>query len=232
MKNNSKHLLVGSSFTDPSWQDIIPWSVQYAYTHPVSIVAQAGMGIKGIATEALAYLESMPTITTLVIILPDLWRMDIEIDREAYLSNAMVDLIYADKNGWKMAEAAFRKWIISGGIQRYDKKTERGKIFDFLYKHQGFLVIAKEHITALKRLIDYCNYNKIKCYISASEDPLTQLTGLDFIRNDIGALLETVNYSNWFRFNGKFIDKFLGHSNHPSTQEHNILCNMILDITG
>jgi hypothetical protein len=223
---NNKHLLVGCSFTDPIWQTDIPWSIEYSSTHPSYIVAKAGMGIKGICTEALYYLKDLD-VKTVIIILPTLWRMDIEVDEETYLCTAMVDLLLADKI-WSITSPAKRKWITSGGIN-YDKNTEQAKIFDCLYKHQGFLVMAKEHLRALKVLINHCKDRKIQYYISAIQDPLTQLIGLDYIRNNIEALLEEVEYRDWIKFNGKFIDQYLGHSKHPTTEEHKDLCKHIIN---
>ena len=98
---SKKHLLVGCSFTDPTWQSAIPWSVEYAKKHPSYIVAKAGMGIKGICTEAMYYIKDIE-ISKMIIILPTLWRMDIEVDEDTYLSNGMVDLLYADQH-WKIA---------------------------------------------------------------------------------------------------------------------------------
>jgi len=222
----SEHFLVGCSFTDPRWQEAIPWSVEYSKTYPSYIVAQAGMGIKGICTEAISYLETLPNISKAIIILPTLWRLDIEMDQETYLCNATTDLLYANGD-WKKVEIAKRKWIISGGLH-YDRSTEQAKLFDFLYKHQGFLVIAKEHFRALKVLINYCKERKIQYHISTIQDPLDQLPGLDYITPEISNLLEEVEYNSWLRFDGKFIDQYLGHSKHPSTEEHKDLCKHII----
>lgn len=228
--NNTAHFLVGCSFTDPRWQTDIPWSVEYSKTHPSYIVAQAGMGIKGICTEAIGYLELLPNISKAIIILPTLWRLDVEVDQETYLCNAMTDLLYANKD-WRKVTPAERKWIISGGLH-YDRLTEQAKLFDFLYKHQGFLVMAKEHFRALKVLINYCKERKIQYYISAIQDPLDQLIGIDYIRDDVVKLLDSVEYDHWFKFNNTFIDKFLGHSKHPTTAEHQVLCQHILSVTN
>lgn len=228
--NNRSHFLVGCSFTDPRWQEEIPWSVEYSKTHPSYIVGQSGMGIKGICTEATSYLSTLSNISTAIIILPTLWRVDVEMDQETYLCNAMTDLLYANGN-WEKAKSAERKWIISGGLH-YDRSTEQAKLFDFLYKHQGFLVIAKEHFRALKVLINYCKERKIQYYVSAIQDPLDQLQGLDYIKDEIVNLLESVDYNQWFKFNDKFIDKFLGHNKHPTTTEHQVLCQHILNITN
>lgn len=228
--DNMFHFLVGCSFTDPRWQTDIPWSVEYSKTHSSYIVAQSGMGIKGICTEATSYLSTLPNISTAIILLPTLWRLDIEVDQETYLCNAMTDLLYASGN-WKKVETPSRKWITSGGLH-YDRSTEQAKLFDFLYKHQGFLVIAKEHFRALKFLINYCKERKIQYYISAIQDPLDQLVGLDYIRDDIVKLLDSVEYDHWFKFNDTFIDKFLGHSKHPTTAEHQVLCQHILSVTN
>jgi hypothetical protein len=97
---SKKHLLIGCSFTDPMWQSAIPWSVEYAKTHPSYIVAKAAMGIKGICTEAMYYIKDIE-ISKIIIILPTLWRIDIEVDEETYLCNSMVDLLYADQN-WQI----------------------------------------------------------------------------------------------------------------------------------
>ena len=226
----SEHFLVGCSFTDPRWQKDIPWSVEYSKTYPSYIVAQAGMGIKGICTEATSYLTTLPNVSTAIIILPTLWRLDVEMDQHTYLCNAMTDLLYTNGH-WKKAESAKRKWIISGGLH-YDRSTEQAKLFDFLYKHQGFLVIAKEHFRSLKVLINYCKERKIQYYISAIQDPLDQLLGLDYIKDDIVNLLDSVEYNKWFKFNNNFIDKFLGHSKHPTTIEHQVLCQHILNLAN
>ena len=69
-------------------------------------------------------------------------------------------------------------------------------------------------------LINYCKINNIEYYISSIEDPLYQLQDLTDIHNDINDLLKSVEYDNWFRFDGKFIDEFLGHRYHPTTEEH------------
>ena len=222
---DKKHLLVGCSFTDPTWQSDIPWSILYSKVNPSYIVAKAGMGINGICTEAMYYIENL-NISNMVIVLPTLWRMDIEVDEETYLCNAMVELAYADDN-YNVVEPAKRKWIISGGLH-YPKDTEFSKIFDFLYKHQGFLVILKEHIRALTRLLNYCKMHNIEYKITAIQDPLEQLVGLDYIRENVIKLLNSVEYNNWIRFNGEFINKFLGHEKHPTTEEHVELCKHIL----
>jgi hypothetical protein len=223
----SNHLLVGCSFTDIRWQKEIPWSIEYSKLYPSYIVAQAGMGIKGICTEAMYYMLELTNISKVIIILPSMWRMDIEMDQETYLCNGIVDLVYAH-NTYSIIQQANRKWISSGGLH-YNKKQEQGKIFNMLYKHQGLLVIAKEHFRALKVLLNYCKERKITYYISAIQDPLDQLTGLDYIRNEFYKLLDDVEYNQWFKFDGKFIDKFLGHNRHPTTAEHQLLCRYIVD---
>lgn len=226
MNSIPAHLLVGCSFTDPVWQSVIPWSLEYAKKHPSYIVAKAGMGIKGICTESLAYLKNL-NVSRVIIILPTLWRMDIEVDEETYLCNSMVDLLYANQT-WKISIPAKRKWITSGGVH-YPKDKEYSAIFNFLYKHQGYLIIAKEHIKALTTLLDYCKLNNIEYAISAIQDPLDQLTGLDYIRDEICMLLDQVEYKFWIRFDGKFIDQYLGHTQHPNTTEHQNLYNCIIE---
>jgi hypothetical protein len=222
------HLLVGCSFTDPTWQSAVPWSVEYAKIYPSYIVAKAGMGIKGISTEALSYIKEL-NVSRVIIILPTLWRMDIEVDQETHLCNSMVDLLYRDvEHDWKIVTPAERKWITSGGLH-YQKNKEYSVVFDFLYKHQGFLVIAKEHFKALTMLLDYCKINNIEYNISAIQDPLEQLAGLDYIKTEICKLLNEVEYQSWIRFDGKFIDQYLGHTRHPTSVEHQDLCNYILE---
>lgn len=223
-----KKLLLGCSFTDPVWQAEVPWSVQISNLIPCYISAKAGMGIKGICTEGLAWLKTIKQIDTVIIILPTLWRIDIEVDRETYLCDAMTELLEADNGKYIIKSRTTRKWILSGGLN-YKKTTEQGKIFDFIYKHQGYLVLLKEHLKALQCLIDYCKMNNIEFYISAIKDPLAQLQGLDYIREEATNLLNDVGYDNWFRFNGKFIDEYLGHNQHPTTEEHKLLCENILN---
>lgn len=229
MNRTPQHLLSGCSFTDPQWQDAVPWAIEYSKTHPAYIVAKAGMGIKGICTETMYYLPHLPGVSKLIIVLPTLWRLDVEVDQETYLCNAMVDLFLAD-NISNSAIHATRKWLCSGGLH-YDKNNEQAVLFDFLYKHQGFLVIATEHFRALRRLLDYCKTCNIQYYISAIQDPLDQLLGLDYIKDDIVKILNGVEYQRWFRFENQFIDNFLGHSNHPTTEEHRVLCQHILDLS-
>ena len=139
----------------------------------------------------------------------------------------MVDILVSNGT-WQIKTPAKRKWLTSGGLN-YDKSDEQAKIFDFLYRHQGFLVLAKEHFRALTMLIEYCKIHNIDYHISAIKDPLDQLQGLDYIREEIVQLLEEVEYSNWFRFDGKFIDQYLKHDNHPTTQEHQDLCKHIIN---
>lgn len=223
-------MLIGCSFTDPVWQTEVPWSIHYSETTPCYIVAKAGMGIKGICTEGLYFLKQQPSIKKVIVLLPTLWRLDIEMDKETYLCNAMIDLITADKANWTKALQAERKWITSGGLN-YDKNTEQAKIFDLMFKHQGFLVIAKEHIRALQNLMAYCKINDIAIHVSAIQDPLKQFNGLEYIIDDVTALLSDVEYNSWFRFNGEFVDEFLGHTQHPTTEEHKILCKHIIKET-
>lgn len=226
-------LLAGCSFTDPAWQDEVPWSVEYAKTHPSYIVAKAGFGIKGITTEALYFLESHKEIDTLVLILPDIWRLDIEVDSETYLCNCLVDTLVADSNGWRIKDKAFRKWIHSGGPVYYKKiikDKEIVQILEQMYKHQSWLVIFKEQMMALERLLNYCKHNDIDYYISAIRDPMTQFDGLEYIQPPLHDLLVNKGeYNSWFTFNGKFIDMFVGHDNHPTTEEHVKLANYILE---
>lgn len=227
-----KDFLIGCSFTDPSWQSVTPWSVVYGQRHSSYISAKAGMGIKGICTEANYWLDQVKDeIKNAIIILPNLWRYDIEVDEETYLCNAIIDLLTCDHQGCQIVKRGTRKWIISGGLH-YDKSTEMALAFDFLYRHQGFLVIVKEHLRALRQLIDYCKYHNIKYVISAIQDPLDQLIGLDYVRDQIVDLLDRVEYDNWLRFDGYFIDKFLGHTSHPNDQEHKILCSHIENHLG
>ena len=222
---DKKSLLVGCSFTDPCWQEEVPWSIEFSKKYPSYIIAKAGMGIKGICTEAMYYLPDLD-VDRLIVILPTLWRLDIEVDRETYLCNAMVDLLEA--NGiWYKKIIADRKWLVSGGLN-FSREKESTAIFDFLYKHQGFLVLAKEHLRSLTMLIDYCKMHDIEYHISAIQDPMDQLTGLDFIKPEIEILLAEVEYDTWFRFDGKFIDQCLGHPEHPTTQENKKLCEYIL----
>jgi hypothetical protein len=223
--SNSPHLLVGCSFTDPTWQDAVPWSVEYSKIYPSYIVAKAGMGIKGICTEALTYLENLD-VSRVIIILPTLWRMDIEVDQETYLCNSMVDLLYANQT-WNIQLSAKRKWLTSGGLH-YPKNKEYSKIFKFLYEHQGFLVIFKEHIKSLTMLLDYCKIHNIEYAVSAIQDPKGQLSGLDYVHDEICKLLDQVEYQSWLRFDGKFIDQYLGHTRHPDTKEHQNLCSHII----
>ena len=80
-------------------------------------------------------------------------------------------------------------------------------------------------------LLNYCKERKINYYISAIQDPLDQLNGVEYISDDITMLLNEVEYQNWFRFENNFIDKFLGHTEHPTTEEHQVLCQHILNAT-
>jgi hypothetical protein len=219
-------LAAGCSFTDPSWQLEIPWSTQLSDRIPLYIVAKAGMGIKGICTESMTYLQELPDVTTVIIMLPTLWRLDIEVDEETYLCNSMVDLLVANGNAVECVKPAHRKWLTSGGLH-YDRSTEQAACFDFLYKHQGFLVILKEHLSALKQLVHYCKDRQIDYLITAIQDPLDQLQGLDYIKTQVQFLLNEVEYSNWFKFNGKFVDKFLRTREHPSTVQHKLICDKI-----
>ena len=57
---------------------------------------------------------------------------------------------------------------------------------------------------------------------------MDQLNNLEYIKSDIKKLLDTVGYNNWFKFDGKFIDIFLGHQRHPTTEEHKVLCEYII----
>ena len=118
---------------------------------------------------------------------------------------------------------------VKNGLSAAAKDAGYSTTFDFLYKHQGFLVIAKEHLRALTQLLDYCKLHNIEYVISAIQDPMDQLSGLDYIRNEICELLKEVSYDSWLRFNGTFIDRYLRHTQHPSTKEHQILCNYIIE---
>ena len=226
-------MLSGCSFTDPQWQSNMPWSVQYSKKYPSYIVAKAGMGIKGICTETLYNLKDNLQIEKLILMLPTLWRMDIEVDEETYLCNAMVDRVWSENGDFRIDQTAKRKWLTSGGLN-YIKTTEQGKLFDTLYRHQGFLVLLKEQIRALTTLLEYCRANSIQYYITAIQDPMEQLDGLDYVRHDIETLLQEAEYDTWLRFDDKFIDKFLqlNHLRHPNTQEHEIICKYVSELTS
>lgn len=40
-------------------------------------------------------------------------------------------------------------------------------------------------------------------------------------------VLDSVGYRDWFRFDGHFIDKFLGHPDHPDDREYQLLYTCI-----
>jgi len=215
-----KHLLVGCSFTDPRWQDAIPWSVHYSKNYQTSyIVAKAGMGWNGICTEAYMYAQNLK-FDHCVIMLPDMWRMDIELNHEGNTANAMVDLLESDR----IIIPAVRKWIISGGLhwnQITTLHSKELKLFDQLYKYQDFLPIMREHVLLSLRA------RNISYTITAIKDPMHQLEGLDYIKDDIVELFDSVEYKNWLRFDGKFVDEFVGHNNHPTTEEHKLIGDYI-----
>lgn len=219
MKN---HLLVGCSFTDPLWQDAIPWSVYYSKNYQTSyIVAKAAMGWNGICTEAYMYAQNLE-FDHCVIMLPDIWRMDINLNHEGTSTNAMVDLLENDE----IITHAIRKWIVSGGLsyhQVVNLNSKEKKLFDKLYRYVSFLPIIQEHVLKLKLLLLSLKERNISYTITAIEDPMHQLQGLDYIKDDIIELLDSVEYNNWLRFDGKFIDEFLGHNRHPTTEEHKLI---------
>ena len=212
-----KHLLVGCSFTDPCWQDEIPWSIHYSKSYQESyIVAKAGMGWKGICTEAYIYAQNL-YFDHCVIMLPTLWRMDTELNHEGTVCNAMVSLV----NDAGVLQPGTRKWLVSGGL--HYRKSLSGipvKILDMLYKYKGLLPILREHVLALQLLILYLKSRNISYTITAIADPMQQLLGLDDNKDDAVLLLESVEYKNWLKFNGQFIDNYIGHTQHPSTEEH------------
>lgn len=142
----------------------------------------------------------------------------------------MTDLIYSNDGNWVISKTASRKWIISGGLN-FNKNTTQGKIFDTMYKHKGYLLLLKEHLRALQQLSNYCKINGIELHVSAIQDPMKQFNGLDYIRDQAETLLVEVEYAKWFKFDGMFIDEFLGHSNYPTTEEHKILCKHIIKET-
>jgi hypothetical protein len=219
-------LIAGCSFTDPLWQDEVPWSVEFGKTHPTYIVAKAGMGIKGIATEAMYFLKTLPTVNTCIIILPTLWRLDVEVSVDMSDCTAMVDLLDVNSSGVRIKSDAMRKWLLSGGLH-YDNTTKYGKLFKQMYKYQDLLVILKEHLRSLEILINYCKNNNIAYYISAISDPKEELEHYD-IKHEAFALLDDVEYSSWFRFDGTFINRFLKHDNHPTTSEHVLISEYII----
>ena len=224
MYSMNKHLLVGCSFTDPSWQDATPWSVHYSNTYQSSyIVAKAGMGINGICTEAYMYAQNL-NFDHCVIMLPTLWRMDIELNQEGTMCNAMVDLLDGDK----ILTQASRKWLISGGL--HFKETLQGsekKLLDQLYKYVDFLPLIREQALKLKLLILSLEAKNIPYTITSIKDPMHQLEGLNYIKDEIIELLDSVEYRNWLRFDGKFINEFLGHDKHPTTEENKIIGDYI-----
>jgi len=227
------HFLAGCSFTDPRWQSHIPWSVQYSQIYDSYIVAQCGMGIRGISTEALSSLKQLTDVDKVILMLPTIWRMDIEIDHESpgELCNSMVDTLWASKGQWNKFIPAERKWMISGGLN-FEKLSKRGLIFDLLYRYQGFLVMLKEQMRSLRMFLDYCNHRQIPYYITAIQDPNEQRQGLEYVSDQINELLHEVEYDKWIRFNGKFVDKFLGTDEHPTTDQHKLICEHILQLTS
>ena len=218
-----KHLLVGCSFTDPIWQDVTPWSSYYNENYNQSyIIAKAGMGWAGICTEAFIHAQKLD-FEHCVIMLPTLWRMDIEVNQEGTICNAMVDVLEDNK----VTIPATRKWLCSGGLNYEKLKGTELKIIEMMYKYKGFLPLLREHVLKLKLLISYLKTRNIQYTITAIQDPMHQLTGLDYINDDVIELLDSVEYKDWLRFNGKFIDKFIGHINHPTTREHTLIGDYI-----
>ena len=218
-----KHLLVGCSFTDPQWQDDIPWSSYYDKKYCNSyIIAAAGIGWAGICTEAYIHAQKLD-FEHCIIMLPTLWRMDIELDHEGLICNSMVHVLENDKE----VITATRKWLCSGGLNYKKLKGTEFKIIDMMYKYKGFLPLLREHVLKLKLLISYLKTRNIKYTITAIQDPMHQLTGLDYIKDEVTELLESVEYKDWLRFNGKFIDEFVGHTKHPTTQEHKLIGDYI-----
>lgn len=222
----NKHLLVGCSFTDPLWQDEIPWSVYYGKKYQTSyIVAKAGMGWNGICTEAYMYAQNLK-FDHCVIMLPTIFRMDIELNHEGDTCNGMVDLLENDR----IITNATRKWITSRGLNWNQTKilqNQQKKMFDQLYKYMDFLPLIREQVLKLKLLILSLQAKNISYTITAIKDPMHQLEGLDYIKDDIIKLLNDVEYKDWLRFNNGFIDEFLGHGKHPTTQEHKLIGDYI-----
>ena len=220
----TKHLLVGCSFTDPQWQDAVPWSIHYSKNYQTSyLVAQAGIGWNGICTEAYIYAQKLE-FDHCVIMLPTLWRMDIETNHEGVMCNAVVNLLEHNK----IIIPGARKWLISGGLnfeQRLQGKEK--KLVDQLYNYRSFLSILREHVLKLKLLLYSLRERKILYTITAIADPMHQLDGLDYIKDDIIELLDSVEYKHWLRFDGKFIDEFVGHNKHPTTEEHKLIGDYI-----
>jgi hypothetical protein len=220
----NKHLLVGCSFTDPLWQDDVPWSIHYSKNYQTSyVVAQAGMGWNGICTEAYMYAQNLE-FDHCVIMLPTMWRMDIEMNHESIMCNSIVNLLENDK----IIIPGTRKWLTSGGLH-FNKalKTKESKLFEQLYNYKSFLPILREHVLKLKLLLYSLRERKISYTITAIADPMHQLQGLDYIKDDIIELLDSVEYNNWLRFDGKFINEFLGHEQHPTTEEHKLIGDYI-----
>ena len=100
-----------------------------------------------------------------------------------------------------------------------------------LYKYQGNEVIIQNSMQMLVFLVNYLHQQGISCKITSITDPMHCIEYFD--NNDIMLdLLDKVGYNDWVRFDGYFVDDFLGHSKHPTTQEHSIIKNYILNIIG
>ena len=183
------------------------------------------MGWNGICTEAYTYAQNL-TFDHCVIMLPTMFRMDMELNHEGQIANTMVDLLENNK----IITYATRKWITSGGLNWNQTKmlgNKEKKLFDQFYKYMGFLPLVREQVLKLKLLILSLQAKNISYTITTIKDPMHQLEGLDYIKDDIIELLDSVEYSNWLRFDGKFIDEFLGHDKHPTTQEHKLIGDYI-----
>ena len=213
---NKNHLLAGCSFTDPLWQDTVPWSVYYSKTyHKSYIVAKAGMGWSGICTEAYMYARQLD-ISHCVIMLPTVWRCDIEVNHEGTMCNAMVDLLEHDQ----VIKPSERKWIVSGGLNYQHLDKELVRAFDWQYQYKNFLSIFRSHALALKTLQLYLKSIDVTYTVTAIRDPMEQLEGMEYIQNELEDLLHDVEYNTWLKFDGKFINEWLIHDNHPTTKEH------------
>jgi len=223
-------LLAGCSFTDPIWQEekYIPWSVHFAKENPSYIIAKGGMGIHGISTLAYDFIQNNQ-IDELILLLPTIWRYDYEVDLEYHTMNASVDVLFGNKDGYKVHEKSKRNWLLSYGLHFREDHTDKEitKFFDLMYKSSGWLVMFRNQMKSLKSLLDLCKSKNITYHISSIQDPMDQMF-FDDIKQELVDLLNSYGeYQDWFKFDGKFLNYYLGHDDHPSTEEHIQISNYI-----
>ena len=106
-----------------------------------------------------------------------------------------------------------------------ETETERLKSFETVPLIKNIHIYAIDELSNEPVFFSSFNANRTPP-VPIKVNSISELSEPKF-KDDVIELLDSVEYKDWLRFNGKFIDKFIGHNKHPTTREHTLIGDYI-----